>query len=568
MSALTELEKDGVQAAFQNFIERQWPSAHKRLAPSKFRSPRDFQNEVGLTPDQFAATVAEFMKAERISYADLATKETLLHQFSTRFLKENSVLPFMTEQGMAAVAICWPPPPSLLHALEIVLGTTPIPFVMMTEDLDALLSDRLAGLDRVSNVLSDDAYQAEEQSNGSLDTLRDLASGAPVVRAVNELFDRAMEANATDLHIEPMRDALTIRLRVDGLLRPIPSPPRMMAPAIVSRIKILAGLNIAERRLPQDGAARIVTSGGAIDIRVAIMPSPHGENAVIRILPRERGLLDLSTIGLLPRDRATMNRILDLPHGMIIITGPTGSGKTTTLASALTTLNQPQRKILTIEDPIEYEIPGICQSQVKPEIGLTFASAMRAFVRQDPDVIMVGEIRDGETAGIAVNAALTGHLVLTTLHTETAAAAIPRLIDLGVDDFLLRSTIRAIVAQRLVRVLCPHCKTKVQLNAQRFDADPRLATLGLRQSDWMCEPVGCERCGQSGYRGRIGIFEILEPVGAVRDMIRRGTDAETFEKAATREGFRSMADDALDKCLQGLTSASEILRVTSQRAIA
>ena len=566
MSALTELEKDGVQAAFQNFIERQWPSAHKRLAPSKFRSPRDFQNEVGLTPDQFAATVAEFMKAERVSYADLATKETLLHQFSTRFLRENSVLPFMTQQGTAAVAICWPPPPSLLHALEIVLGTTPIPFVMMTEDLDALLSDRLAGLDRESNVLSDDAYQAEEQSNGSLDTLRDLASGAPVVRAVNELFDRAMEANATDLHIEPMRDALTIRLRVDGLLRPIPSPPRMMAPAIVSRIKILAGLNIAERRLPQDGAARIVTSGGAIDIRVAIMPSPHGENAVIRILPRERGLLDLSTIGLLPRDRATMNRILGLPHGMIIITGPTGSGKTTTLASALTTLNQPQRKILTIEDPIEYEIPGICQSQVKPEIGLTFASAMRAFVRQDPDVIMVGEIRDGETAGIAVNAALTGHLVLTTLHTETAAAAIPRLIDLGVDDFLLRSTIRAIVAQRLVRVLCPHCKTKVQLNAQRFDADPRLATLGLRQSDWMCEPVGCERCGQSGYRGRIGIFEILEPVGTVRDMIRRGTDAETFEKSATREGFRSMADDALDKCLQGLTSASEILRVTSQRA--
>ena len=566
MSALTELEKDGVQAAFQNFIERQWPSAHKRLAPSKFRSPRDFQNEVGLTPDQFAATVAEFMKAERVSYADLATKETLLHQFSTRFLRENSVLPFMTQQGTAAVAICWPPPPSLLHALEIVLCTTPIPFVMMTEDLDALLSDRLAGLDRESNVLSDDAYQAEEQSNGSLDTLRDLASGAPVVRAVNELFDRAMEANATDLHIEPMRDALTIRLRVDGLLRPIPSPPRMMAPAIVSRIKILAGLNIAERRLPQDGAARIVTSGGAIDIRVAIMPSPHGENAVIRILPRERGLLDLSTIGLLPRDRATMNRILGLPHGMIIITGPTGSGKTTTLASALTTLNQPQRKILTIEDPIEYEIPGICQSQVKPEIGLTFASAMRAFVRQDPDVIMVGEIRDGETAGIAVNAALTGHLVLTTLHTETAAAAIPRLIDLGVDDFLLRSTIRAIVAQRLVRVLCPHCKTKVQLNAQRFDADPRLATLGLRQSDWMCEPVGCERCGQSGYRGRIGIFEILEPVGTVRDMIRRGTDAETFEKSATREGFRSMADDALDKCLQGLTSASEILRVTSQRA--
>ncbi len=565
---MTELEKSGSEEAFQDFIDRLVPTPSKRSATGKFRSSREFQSESGLEPEPFADAVAHFTKAHRISYEELATKQSLEHQFSARFLRENTIFPFLTETGSAALALCWPPTQALMEAVEMVLGVAPVLYVLLTSDLDALLSDRLTGPVREAGEAADAEDTFDTGSAGSLDNLRDLASGAPVVRAVNELFDRAMAVNATDLHIEPMRDALSVRLRVDGLLQPIASPSRMMAPAMISRIKILAGLNIAERRLPQDGAARIVTSGGAIDIRVAIMPSPHGETAVIRILPRERGLLDLSGIGLMPDSRAAINRILTLPHGMVIITGPTGSGKTTTLASALATLNQPHRKILTIEDPIEYEIQGICQSQVKPEIGLTFASAMRAFVRQDPDVIMVGEIRDGETAGIAVNAALTGHLVLTTLHTETAAAAVPRLIDLGVDDFLLRSTLRAVVAQRLVRVLCPHCKRQTKLTAERLEADPRLAMLNLRSGDIVCEPVGCERCGQSGFRGRIGIFEILEPTGAVRALIRHGIDAETIEDAASREGFRSMATDALEKCYEGITSPSEILRVTPQRVMA
>jgi general secretion pathway protein E len=295
-------------------------------------------------------------------------------------------------------------------------------------------------------------------------------------------------------------------MRVDGLLRPLPSPLQVMPQALISRIKILAGLNIAERWLPQDGAARMRVARLDIDIRVATTPIQHGEAAVIRLLPRDRGLLEISKLGLSIGDEGKLRRALDLPHGMVVITGPTGSGKTTTLATMLSALNTPFRKILTIEDPIEYEIPGINQSQVKPAIGLTFAAAMRAFVRLDPDVIMIGEVRDIETANIAIHAALTGHLVLTTLHTETAVAAVPRLIDLGVEGFMLKSTLRSVFAQRLVRLLCDRCKIQRQLATADLAADPRYQLCGLGAGDTLWEPKGCERCGGVGYRGRIGIF--------------------------------------------------------------
>ena len=301
-----------------------------------------------------------------------------------------------------------------------------------------------------------------------------------MVRASTICSRSAVELRASDIHIEPFRSGLTVRMRVDGLLRAVPAPPGVMPQALVSRIKILAGLNIAERRLPQDGAARLRVGRSEIDIRVATMPTQHGECAVMRLLPRDRGLLELSKLGLSSRDEGTLRHLLALPHGMIVITGPTGSGKTTTLATMLSILNEPTRKILTIEDPVEYEIPGINQSQVKPSIGLTFATALRAFVRQDPDVIMVGEIRDAETANIAIHAALTGHLVLTTLHTETAAAAVPRLLDLGVEGFLLKSTLRAVIAQRLVRMLCDRCKTQRKLTADDLARDPRLRRARLQ----------------------------------------------------------------------------------------
>jgi general secretion pathway protein E len=295
------------------------------------------------------------------------------------------------------------------------------------------------------------------------------------------------------------------------------------------------------------------------------MPTQHGESAVIRLLPRDRGLLEVSKLGLSPRDERTLARLLALPHGLIVLTGPTGSGKTTTLATMLSVLNQSTRKILTIEDPVEYEIHGVNQSQVKPSIGLTFAAAMRAFVRQDPDVIMVGEVRDAETAHIAIHAALTGHLVLTTLHTETAAAAVPRLLDLGVEGFLLKSTLRAVIAQRLVRMLCDRCRTTRTLTASDLAADPRHAALGLKAGETLGEPAGCERCGGTGYRGRNGVFELLELVEDVRKLIDAHTDANVIDQAAIRAGMTTMVDDAVAKARLGVTSVAEVLRVTTVR---
>ena len=341
------------------------------------------------------------------------------------------------------------------------------------------------------------------------------------------------------------------------------SPAGALPQALVSRIKILSGLNIAERRLPQDGAARLRVARSEIDIRVATMPTQHGESAVVRLLPRDRGLLELAKLGLSDRDEGRMKHLLSLPHGMIIITGPTGSGKTTTLATMLSILNQPTRKILTIEDPVEYELNGVNQSQVKPGIGLTFATALRAFVRQDPDVIMVGEIRDAETANIAIHAALTGHLVLTTLHTETAAAALPRLLDLGVEGFLLKSTLRATIAQRLVRILCDRCKVRKTLKPEDLSDDPRFVALGFKPGDTVYEPNGCDRCGGTGYRGRSGIFEIIEMTGQVRDLITEHTDSEVIHCAAVNAGMMTMVEDAIAKCRTGVTSAAEVLRVTT-----
>ena len=447
-----------------------------------------------------------------------------------------------------------------VRAAEIVLGGRVSAVIASFEDIATVLTARLGEEDLAP---ADAAETGLAHTDDDIENLRDLASGAPIVRAVNDLLERAMELRASDIHIEPFRQGLTVRMRVDGLLRAVAPPAGALPQALISRIKILSGLNIAERRLPQDGAARMRLARSEIDIRVATMPTQHGEAAVIRLLPRDRGLLDLGKLGLAGNDEQRMRRLLGLPHGMIVITGPTGSGKTTTLATMLSILNEPTRKILTIEDPVEYELQGVNQSQVKPAIGLTFASALRAFVRQDPDVIMVGEVRDAETANIAIHAALTGHLVLTTLHTETAAAALPRLLDLGVEGFLLKSTLRATIAQRLVRTLCDRCKTRKKLDLESINADPRFTALGFRPDDTVFEPHGCDRCGGTGYRGRSGIFEIIEMTGAIRNLITGHTDSEVIHTASVKAGMTTMIDDAIAKCRAGVTSAAEVLRVTT-----
>jgi general secretion pathway protein E len=514
-----------------------------------------------LSANDFADEVAVFFQVPRVTLQDLMAAEPLAHRFSQRFLREMMVFPFRTAGGEAALAVADPSDFAAAQAAGIVLGGDVTIRVASFEDIETVLDQRVGNDVAAPEEAKDAAYAREDD----IESLRDLASGAPVVRAVNDLMEKAVELRASDIHIEPFRSGLTVRLRIDGLLRPIPAPAGVPPQAIISRIKILAGLNIAERRLPQDGAAQLHVSRTDLDIRVAIMPTQHGESAVIRLLPKDRGLLDIERLGFFPRDEKKLLDLLKLPHGIIVVTGPTGSGKTTTLATVLSILNEPTRKILTIEDPVEYEIPGVNQSQAKPSIGLTFAAAMRAFVRQDPDVIMVGEVRDSETAHIAIHAALTGHLVLTTLHTETAAAAVPRMLDLGVEGFLLKSTLRAVIAQRLVRQLCDRCKIKRSLTPRDFAADPRFEALGFKVGEAIFEPKGCERCGGTGYRGRVGVFEVLTIDESVRSLINAQTDGNTIDRAAVQAGMTTMVDDGVAKCRAGITSPAEVLRVTTIR---
>ncbi|MGJ4951688.1 GspE/PulE family protein [Bradyrhizobium sp. HKCCYLS20291] len=515
-----------------------------------------------LSASEFADAAAAFHGLSRVTLQEMLEAAPLVASFSQRFLRDTLMFPFRSPDETTVLAVADPTDLAARRAAEIVLGPSVMMKVAAFDDLAAVLDQRLAS-DNPDAAIAAAAFSQLREDD--IESLRDLASGAPVVRAVNDLLEKAVELRASDIHIEPFAAGLTTRFRIDGLLRQVAAPAAVPAQAVISRIKIIANLNIAERRLPQDGAARLRAGRADIDIRVAIMPTQHGEAAVIRILPKDRGLLVMDRLGFAPRDEASLRRLLKLPHGMIVITGPTGSGKTTTLATILSILNEPVRKILTIEDPVEYEIPGINQSQIKPAIGLTFATALRSFVRQDPDVIMVGEVRDAETANVAVHAALTGHLVLTTLHTETAAAALPRLLDLGIEAFLLRSTLRAVIAQRLVRQLCERCKSSRMLCEADLAEDPRLGVLGFRAGETVHEPAGCERCGGSGYRGRIGVFEVLELDGELRALIGEKTDGLKIDETAIRRGMTTMLDDGLAKCRAGLTSPAEILRVTTTR---
>src|SRR5947208_7166454 len=512
-----------------------------------------------LSAHEFADAVAGFFALPRIGLPELMAADSLANRFSQRFLREAAIFAYQPAEGRARLVLGCPTDSAAVRAAEIVLGVPLDIEVASFEDIATVLGARL----EEKATLTETATLA--RADDDVESLRDLASGAPVVRAVNDLLERAVELRATDIHIEPFQTGLIVRMRVDGLLRVVATPAGALPQAVISRVKILAGLNIAERRLPQDGAARLRIARSEVDIRVATMPTQHGESAVIRLLPKDRGLLDIGKLGMASADEATITRLLALPHGMIVITGPTGSGKTTTLATMLTILNETSRKILTIEDPVEYEIHGLNQSQVKPSIGLTFATALRAFVRQDPDVIMVGEVRDAETAHISVHAALTGHLVLTTLHTEPAASALPRLLDLGVEGFLLASRLRRVIDQRPGRIFFDRCKQPRQLTGEELAADPRYAALGFKIGETLYAPAGCERCGGTGYRGRNGVFEIIEMNEEVRSLISATANSDAIERAALRGGMTTMLDDAVAKCRAGVTSPAEALRVVALR---
>jgi general secretion pathway protein E len=529
--------------------------------PGQKKKLRELWELTDLPSNEFADEIALFYKLPRLELPQLLAASPLTAPFSQRFLREVTIFPCQIKGSSGKTLVVADPGDTItIHAAQLALGGIDAVSVASFEDIATALSERLG---EQAPLTSAPGEATPAQINDDIDCLRDLASGAPVVRAVNDLLEKAVELRATDIHIEPFRAGLSLRMRVDGLLQTLPTPTDVLPQALISRIKILSGLNIAERRLPQDGAAHLRVARSDIDVRVATMPTRYGESAVIRLLPKDRGILDINKLGLADRDQERVRRLLELPHGIIVVTGPTGSGKTTTLATMLTALNNTTRKILTIEDPIEYEIRGINQSQAKPEIGLTFAAALRAFVRQDPDVIMVGEIRDPETAHIAIHAALTGHLVLTTLHTETAATAVPRLLDLGVQNFLLQSTLRAVIAQRLVRVLCERCKTVQQLSAASLAADPRYQMLSLKAGDSVHVPGECERCNGTGYRGRTGVFEVLELNDSLRDLMKLTPDAQTIRRAAMNSGMTTMFEDGAAKCLAGVTSVAEVFRVST-----
>lgn len=526
--------------------------ARARLVCEETGEPFDtVLTRLGMLSEQaLARAIAEACGLRIAAAADFPAEPLAADRLSPRFLRDARAAPLRETATAMEVAFVDPLDEDARHALAFALRRPVVPLVARSGDMEV-------ALDRLYPEATAAEGEAGEADEADVERLKDLSSDAPVVRAVNALISRAVESQASDIHIEPTEDALKIRLRVDGALRDEDPLPAHLKAAFVSRIKVMAGLNIAERRLPQDGRLRLAVRGHEIDLRVATSPTIHGESVVLRILDRSNLPLDFESLGFDGEILERFKRVLALPHGIVLVTGPTGSGKTTTLYASLAAINTTERKILTIEDPIEYRLAGINQTQVSPQIGLTFAAALRSFLRQDPDVMMVGEIRDLETAQVAVQAALTGHTILSTLHTNGAAAAVTRLLDMGVEPFLITSTLNAVLAQRLVRRLCPHCREAFTPTTENFEA-LGVSGIGLER---LWRPVGCEQCGGSGFRGRLAVLELLVVDAETERLILARAEARDIQAAA---GLRTMLEDGLVKARAGLTTVDEVLRVTRE----
>lgn len=485
------------------------------------------------------------------------------HGLSPDFLRKNHVLPLYGEDGtdgtILHMALSDPLDGFLIKGMEMATGCTVVPHA-------ATRADIAAGLVRLDSAAKgtaeDDPGQPTVLGDDDLSRLKELASEAPVIRLANQVLDRAIACRAADIHMEPAVDGLAIRYRVDGRLEPGPPVAPDMAAALLSRLKLLARIDIAETRLPQDGRIRTTVRGRKIDLRVATLPSVHGESMVIRVLDRSVVALDLPALGFDGARLDLLRGLIREPNGIILVTGPTGSGKTTTLYAALSEVNEPGRKIITVEDPVEYEIDGLVQVQVQPQIDLTFARVLRAALRHNPDIVLVGEIRDGETARIAIEASLTGHLVLATLHTNSAVASVSRLLDMGVEDYLLASTLRGVLAQRLARTLCPDCRTAEQVPAALVrEHGVRLPTGA--ETVTLYSGKGCQTCGGSGYKGRTVLYELLPVDGTVREHLFARTDARALEARLAGDGFTTMRAHGVAKALEGITALAEVLRVTA-----
>ncbi|WP_247304080.1 ATPase, T2SS/T4P/T4SS family [Bradyrhizobium sp. 179] len=517
-----------------------------------------------ITEHQMADAFSRALDLPRISAEALPSDKLPYGGLSPAFLRLTRALPFAQESdGELALAMANPLDDATAEAVALFVGH-PVPrYIALPTDIDTAL-DRLFSHNSAEAAgetepgIPDD-LAGTGLGTSDLDRLREAASDAPVIRLVNNLLGRSVDERGSDLHLEPTADGLTVRLRVDGRLHVLDPPvPLRLRDAVVSRVKLMAGLDIAERRLPQDGRIAHAVRGREIDFRVATTPTSHGESVVIRVLDRTQVQLDFHALGFDESAMAELTPLLRAPHGMILVTGPTGSGKTPTLYAALSLLNTSDRKLMTIEDPVEYQLGGVQQVQVQPGIGLSFARALRSFLRHNPNVVMVGEIRDLETAQIAVQVALTGHLVLSTLHTNDSATGVTRLLDMGVEDYLIASTCNAILAQRLVRTLCTDCRIPYDASASY------LSRLGVPSEKPMplFQPGGCASCGGSGYRGRTTIVEILSLTDTVRDMVLRRASAAEIARTAVAQGMRTMQAHGMEKALAGQTTVEEVLAAT------
>ncbi|GMR05070.1 MAG: type II secretion system ATPase GspE [Thermodesulfobacteriota bacterium] len=512
-----------------------------------------------------------FEGIERIdAIRDEDVDPAVLKSVSLTFVKKNLLLPLRKTDGELVVAIADHRSIFALGEVSRLAGGVPVRAVFAGEPqiLAAVnrFYDRLSGsAQEVIEDISEESLEALATAWDEPKDLIDLTDEAPIIKLLNSVIFEAVKERASDIHIEPYERDLDVRFRVDGILRSVLSPPKIIQDALASRIKILADLDIAEKRLPQDGKIRLLVAGKDIFIRVSVIPTSYGDRIVLRLLDKEAGVIGLDSIGLNARQVGIFEDTLLKNNGMVLVTGPTGSGKTTTLYAGLQRIDRAARNVITIEDPIEYQLRGTGQMQVNPKAGLTFARGLRSILRQDPDVIMVGEIRDRETAEIAIQASLTGHLVLSTLHTNDTASAVTRLVEMGIEPFLVASSLYLVLAQRLVRVLCSGCKAPYTASPEEsrlFETAPGGAPKGLK----LWRAPGCERCGGTGYMGRSGIYELMSVGEELRSLILKRQDSETIKKTALRLGMKTLLTDGLSKAAEGVTSLEEVLRVVREES--
>jgi type IV pilus assembly protein PilB len=537
------------------FLARERVEAAVEEGKASGRSPEQVLLEGGaITGDQLARAVAQRFGLDHVDLTIYKTDVTALNSITPQAARRLGAVPIgRDDAGILMIAMSDPSNVLALDDLKLMTGSEVRPVVASPDDIQGLIG-RMSRLDDAVAA----AIEIGEEELAEVSEIRESAEDAPVIKLVNSIIAQAVEEGASDIHFEPEGREMRVRFRVDGVLRETTQIPRRMVAGTVSRVKIMADLDIAERRVPQDGRVSLTVEGHAIDTRIVTMPRVDGEGIVMRILDKTQALISLEALGMGEASRELFEDGFRRAYGAVLVTGPTGSGKSTTLYAALNEINEPHRNIITIEDPVEYQLPGVNQVQVNLKAGLTFAGGLRAMLRADPDVIMVGEIRDGETAKIAVESALTGHLVLSTLHTNDAPSAITRLTEMNIEPFLTASAVVAIVAQRLVRQLCTYCKSRTMLSVSSLEKAGFNVAFDLEAY----EPVGCGRCGGSGYKGRVGLYEVMTISDEIRDLTVERASADAIRKIAVSQGMRPLRADGFEKVKNGITSIAEVARVT------